>query len=53
MNLHYFAGVGMEDDEEEKSIYNPDYRQELLDDDEIDAKEEAFMNGYNQSDEEE
>ena len=45
----------MEEDEneEKENIYNSEYRQELLEDDEIDAVEEGFMNGYNQSDEEE
>ena len=31
-----------------KDIYNPDFVESLLDDDELSAKEAAFMNGYDE-----
>lgn len=33
--------------EDELDIYDPEYVEELLEDDEISAEEEAFMLGYN------
>ncbi len=35
--------------EEDYDIYDEDYVEELLEDDEISDREEAFMNGYNES----
>ena len=36
----------MEDEAEEKDIYNIEKREEMLDNDEIDSEEEGFMRGY-------
>ena len=33
--------------EEDLDIYDPEYVEELLEDDQISAEEEAFMMGYN------
>jgi hypothetical protein len=33
----------------EESIYSCDYREDLLDDDEISPHEQAFMQGYDES----
>lgn len=35
--------------ESEESIYSEDYREELLEDEEISAEEEAFMRGYDEA----
>ena len=34
--------------ENEEDIYNVEFRQQLLEDDEISMEEEAFMRGYNE-----
>ncbi len=33
----------------EEEIYSPDFREELMDDDEIDSWESAFMSGYEEA----
>jgi hypothetical protein len=37
------------DREFEEDIYSEDYREELVDNDEVSAEEEAFMRGYEEA----
>ena len=43
----------MEEDKEEKDIYDEGKRSEMLESDEIDVQEESFMQGYDLKEEEE
>ena len=43
---------GSEAEEGEETIYDEEGRKELVDDDEISGKEEGFMMGYDQAEEE-
>lgn len=48
MEEEYYGGSSERDDEED--IYNLDFREKLLEDDEISLAEDGFMRGYYEED---
>ena len=46
---HFFSGEAADRTEETEDIYNSKEREEMLDDDEITAAEEGFMDGREQA----
>ncbi len=40
-------------DDSERNVYHDEVREDLVDDDEISAEEEAFMRGYDEAEEDE